>query len=61
VLNKLIIRNCDCGSETSVGEKAVKHTIFSDGVKTEWKDPEMWDKLIKKIPFIFEKPKQQII
>jgi len=61
VLNKLIMKSCQCGIESSAAEKAINHIIFSEGVKKEWKDYFMWDKIKSKVKFIYNKPEQQIL
>lgn len=34
--------------------------VFSDQIKKEWSDPELWDKLINNDKFILDKPLQQV-
>ena len=42
------------------GRYELEQIIFSDGIKNEWKDPLMWDKLLDNKPFPFTNPKIEL-
>lgn len=43
------------------GGYSINNIVFSDGIKKEWKDPEMWDKLLNDEDITFYNPKVELL
>jgi 6-pyruvoyltetrahydropterin/6-carboxytetrahydropterin synthase len=44
----------------AMGAIKLKEILFSDGIKKEWSDPSMWEKLLAKKPFVSPAPEIQV-
>jgi 6-pyruvoyltetrahydropterin/6-carboxytetrahydropterin synthase len=44
----------------AMGPIPLKEIVFSDGIKKEWSDPSLWDRLLARKPFVNPVPEMQV-